>query len=172
MHDPNDLLMGGGGAPSFSFSEIGDTIVGTITRFEANQRREFETNKPLFWDDGNPMMQLVFTLATDLRDPKIEDDDGSRRIYAPISSKPGSMCDAIRTAVRTAGAKQVADGGRLAVRFDGEEAPEKRGRSPRKLYVAQYEPPAATAANDLLGAGQPATQPVQQTAGVAGASIL
>jgi hypothetical protein len=156
--DPNDLMFNSG-SPSAKFESVGALVKGTIVKFEAVQQRDFKTGLPETWDDGNPKMQLVFTVATDDHDPTITDDDGHRRIYAPVSKKPGSMCDAIRLAVKEAGADKVLEGGMLAVKFDDTEAQEA-GLSPRKLYVAQYAAPTVNGANDLLGAAAaPAAAP-------------
>lgn len=149
MSDANALLMSSG-APSAKFVNIGDKVVGTITDVSTSQQREFKTGKPEVWDDGKPKMQLVITLATDERDPSIEADDGTRRVYAPAWAKPGSVFDALRNAVKAAGASGLDNGGKLAVVFTGTEA-QDAGLSPRKLYEAKYAPPAAAAANDLLG---------------------
>lgn len=141
MTDVNDFLLSSG-APAFSFENVGDTVKGVIIASEVSQQRDFQTGKPKFYDDGNPMMQLVVTLATDLRDPERPDDDGHRRIFAPRTGKPQSMFQAIRTVVQRSGGR-LEEGGTLAVKHVGTEASETRGFNPRKLYEAAYKPPTA-----------------------------
>jgi hypothetical protein len=139
--DPNQFLQGGG-APAANFENIDDSIVGTIISSEVTQCRVFATGELECWPDGNPKMQLVITLQTDLGEG---DDDGTRRIYAPKSKKAGSMFAAIQAAVKQSGGTLTV-GGKLGVRYIGEEASEVRGFNPRKLYAAEY----ATAATSIL----------------------
>lgn len=138
------FLMGGGGAPSASFPTPGTKIGGTITETPTvQQQRDPADGKPKFWDDGNPMMQLVVTIQTGLRDPSIEDDDGRRRLFVK-----GQMKNAVSDAVRAAGAPGLQVGGTLDVAYthDGEA---KRGLNAPKQYKARYTP----AATNLLNSG-------------------
>jgi hypothetical protein len=150
-YDPNDLLMGSG-IPAAVFPNRGDIVKGTIARITATQQTDFQTKAPLFYEDGNPRMQIVVTLRTDLRDPEITHDDGQRKLYVK-----GQMQQAIRAAVIAAEAEGLEDGGTLAVQWADEKAPERRGNNPQKIYVAQYRPPQR--AGDLLGIGNGAQQP-------------
>lgn len=147
--DVNDFLKGGGGAPSASFDTPGTIVRGTIVRSEVTQQTEFQTGAPKFWSDGKPMMQAVITLQTDERSAEVENDEGLRRLFVK-----GQMQAAVRDALKAAGA-DLETGGVLAVKYDHDEPAKQRGMSPKKVYVAQYQPPAAnaTAANDLIGGG-------------------
>lgn len=141
----DDILMGGG-APTCSFPEIGTMWRGQVLGKEAQQQRDITTGKPKFYDDGNPMMQVVITLQTEVRDPAIEGDDGERRLFVR-----GAMLAAIKKAVKDVGAKTVEVGGTLAVQYthDGEKKP---GLNPPKQFTAAYKAPvAAVAVDDLLG---------------------
>lgn len=131
--DPNVFLMGSGGRTA-KFHEVGAKVSGYVQTTEVRQQTDFDTNAPLFWDDGKPRMELVITIETDERDD--DDDDGIRKLYVK-----GQMQQAIADAVRKAGQRGLAIGGRLAVKFNDEEPPTKKGRSPKKLYVARYEAP-------------------------------
>ena len=62
-----DLLEGGG--KSAKFETVGDTTKGQVVAAESRQQTDYTSGEPLTWDDGNPRMQLVITLATDERDP-------------------------------------------------------------------------------------------------------
>jgi hypothetical protein len=126
-------LLEGGGA-SFKFDTIGKTAKGTVVAATAQQQTDFQSGKPLTWDDGNPRMQLVITLATDERDPDDPTDDGERRIFAK-----GEMLKAIKAALRAANA-ELAEGGTLAVKYTGDGEAE-RGKNPPKLYAAEYKAP-------------------------------
>ena len=74
----NKFLMGGGGK-SASFKSSGDSVSGVIASMEERQQTDFDSGKPLEWDDGKPKMHLVVTLLTD--ESVDEDDDGVRRLY-------------------------------------------------------------------------------------------
>lgn len=143
-----------GGTPSAKFDTIGVTVAGTITRVgEPMQQRDFTSGAPKVWDDGRPMMQLPVDVQTDLRDPEIAHDDGTRAIYIK-----GELQKAIRTAVRQAGATGLRVGGSLSVTYTGDGTAKQRGMNAPKLYSAVYTAPAAQAADSFLG-GQPAAQP-------------
>lgn len=136
----NDFLMGGGGPQSVKFPTIGHTVKGRITVKPATeQQRDYDTDKPLFWDDGNPRWQVVVTLATSERDPANLEDDGLRRLFVK-----GQLQKAVSQAVRATSAAGLEVGGELTVTYtaDGEQ-PNPRKAAP-KLYAAQYTP-AATA---------------------------
>lgn len=157
-NDPNDFLLGGGGK-SARFDQVGDTVTGTIVSTEVRQQTDIADGKPLTWDNGDPRMQLVVTLQTDIHDDP--EDDGQRAIYVKGSKSPGSksLHDAVRAAVQNAKAKGLDTGGTLTVTFIGTEASKTRGFSDRKLYEASYTAPDHAAATaDYLGTvgGQPA----------------
>lgn len=140
--DPNSFLLGGGGKTA-KFENPGDTIKGTIAAPpELRQQTDIGTGAPATWDNGDPKMQLVVQLQTDLRDDA--EDDGIRNLYVSGGFKRASLQKAVADAVRTAKAKGLEVGGTLAVRFTGEEPPSKKGFSPAKLYAAQYQPPTST----------------------------
>lgn len=161
---------------SAKFETIGDKVGGIITDYSVTQQIDFDTDEPIFWDEDKtqPAMQLVISLQTEERDPLDAEDEGIRKLYIKGSKKSGSQSphDAVASACRRAGVKSVTRGGYLEMQFVGEEAPKKKGMSPRKLYTANYNPMAGTdaAAAELLGtapAAAPApavqyVQPVQQ----------
>lgn len=153
MH-ANDLLMGGGvKSAAFPDQQYGTTVGGPIVRPPTvSQQRDFDTNAPLTWDDGSPRLQIVVHVQTDQRDPADPQDDGVRAFYIKAQ-----MQQAVRDAVRAAGAKGLDVGGHLHITYTRDE-PNSRGRGkPKKVYSARYVPPAAQAANDaLMGAPPPA----------------
>src|SRR5689334_18604665 len=98
--DANALIMRGS-IPSATFPEVGTVHEGVITGLGTMQAREFGTQKPATWPDGEPKMQAVITLRTQEHDPALENDNGVRNLY--VSSK--GMRDAIAAAVKKAGAE-------------------------------------------------------------------
>ena len=156
MTTAQEFLMGRGGR-SAKFPAIGTSVSGQIVKEpEVTQQTEFGTGRPLTWDDGRPRLQLVVTLQTDERDPSDPDDDGKRVLYV----KGKSMTNAVRDAVRKAGANGLEVGGTLTVTYVGDGKAE-RGMPP-KLYSAVYQRPIVHEVSDLLGhdpAPAPAGQP-------------
>lgn len=143
-----DFLMGSG-SKSAKFPTVGTTVTGQIVREpEVTQQTEFGTGRPLTWDDGKPRLQLVVQIQTSERDPQDVEDDGVRAIYV----KGKSLTNAVRDAVRKAGAQGLEVGGTLTVTYVGDGEAD-RGMPP-KLYTATYQRPTPTA--DFLNSGQPA----------------
>jgi len=128
----NDFLMGSGGR-SAAFPEVKALVWGEIVHSEVRQQTDFDSGDLLFWDDGKPRLQLVVSLQTDQRED--DEDDGIRKVYAK-----GNMLKAIRTAIAKAGARGIANGGRLAIQYIGDGEKPKRGFA-AKIYAAKYEPP-------------------------------
>lgn len=131
-NDPNAFLMGAGGR-SATFKSVKDAVDGWIVDFAMRQQTAFGSGTAKFYDDGNPMMQLVITLQTKIADD--EDDDMIRRVYAK-----GQILQAIRKAVADAGARGLAVDGRLYIRYTGDGKAEKN-MNPPKQYIAKYQPP-------------------------------
>jgi hypothetical protein len=143
--NPNDFLLGGAGK-SASFHNVGDTVTGKIvTTPEVRQKTKMGTGEPEKWDNGDPKLQLVITLATDERDPHDPDDDGVRKLYVGGSKKPEShsMHAAVAAAVVTSGAKGLEVGGTLTVTYTGDGVSKTPGFNPPKQYSATYVPAAA-----------------------------
>lgn len=143
MDEANAFLLGGGSVPSAKFENVGDTVEGIIVAYDLRNETDLATGQVKTFDDGQPRKQLVITLQTDERDESIEDDDGTRRIYAKIA-----MRNAIADATRQHGG--IREGGKLAVKYTGQDAPKRRGYSGQKRYKAWYEPPAMNL-DDLPG---------------------
>jgi hypothetical protein len=149
--DANSFLMGGGGAATAKFPTPGTVIGGHITEQPTvEQQRDIQSGEKKFWSDGNPMMQMVVTVQTDIRDAAIEDDDGKRRIFVK-----GQMKNAVADAVRAAGAKGLEVGGVLRVRYSHDGEAKKAGFSAPKQYDAHYTP----AVQAEFGASAPAAPP-------------
>ena len=139
--DANDLLMRGGvKTASFPDLRYGTTVAGPIIAEPAvTQQKDFDTDKPKFYDDGNPMLQVVVHVRTDQRDPAVSHDDGTRAIYVK-----GQMLAAVREAIRAAGCDGIAKGGWLSVTYVRDE-PNSRGKGhDKKVFNAVYRGPAVT----------------------------
>jgi hypothetical protein len=154
MANANELLMSGG-VKSAKFDTIGTTIAGQLTREpEAREQTDFTTGAVLRWDNGDARMQIVVDLATNQRDLSDSSDDGERRLYIR-----GQMLNAVRAAVRAAGAPGLATGGMLRVEYTGDAEPTKRGFNGAKQYKATYTPPARQQVTNVLEQGDaPASQ--------------
>lgn len=163
MTDTTDFLMGSGSKSAFGKDDpVGYTVTGVIKSTEVKQQTSLEDGKPLTWDNGDPRMQLVVTLQTDIKED--HDDDGVRAVYVKGSKTVGSksLHDAVRAAVQQVGAKGLEVGGTLTVSFIGTEPAKTRGYSDRKLWQASYTAPdRAAQTGEFLGSapgvgGQPA----------------
>lgn len=164
MTDANDILMGSG-ASALKF-EIGTQHTGTVVAEPtASQQTDFRTKVPETWADGSPKMQVVITLQTSLRDPEKPHDDGTRALYV----KGKHLTDAVRNAVRAAGARGIHTGGQLTIMCVGEDPPAPGLEKGAKQYAAQYVAPTVSFAGVTApAAAQPAQQqtmaPAQQPA--------
>lgn len=125
------------GSPAAKFPTIGTLVKGTVTAAELTQQTDPADGKPKTWDNGEPRMQIVVTLATDERDATIDDDDGTRRLFVK-----GQMLKTVREAVKAAGVKTIEAGGTLAVKYTGDGEKTNPAYTAPKLYVAQYKAPA------------------------------
>jgi len=141
--DGMDLLLGG--APAAKFPEVGTVIKGKVLSQKKQQSKDLGTGELKTWDDGSPMYEIVFTLATEARDPAVEDDDGTRRLFAR-----GQMLKAIGDALRKARWSSALVGGTLGVKYARDGEATRRGFNAPKVYVAMFEPPAAADEFDAM----------------------
>lgn len=124
-----------GGGRAAKFPTVGTTVAGTITAVHPPEpQRDFETGQ-----DIPGKMQIRIELGTDIRDPDIDDDDGSRTLYVR-----GWLTGAIGDALRKARAKEPAVGGRLSVTYVKDGPPSRPGLNGPKLYSVDYTPPGKT----------------------------
>lgn len=150
-YDANAVLMGGGGPKAWKFDEAGTVHTGTIaTAPVARQEREYVQGNPgggdpKFFPSGDPIMGIVVEVQTTERDPSVEDDDGKRTFYV----EGRYIKEAVRDAVRAAGAPGLQVGGQITVTFTHREDPmDKRSR---KYWQVSYVP----AGNAALMGQQP-----------------
>jgi len=133
----NAFLAGTTGAPTLSFLTLGVTYEGRIIGAEKQQQRDIKTGLPKTWPDGNPIMQVVITLQTDMRDPNVEDDNGQRRLFVGSYG----MKQAFQKALKEANVDGIAAGGTLKIRFSGEGEASGPGMNPPKEFMVRYTAP-------------------------------
>jgi len=134
-----------------SFPNPGDTVTGIITAVHPPEQQTDPATQALAFDkNGRPKMQVRIDLATDLRDPQIDGDDGSRTLYVR-----GWMKGSVGDALRKAGEKEPKVGGKLTVTFTHQEAPSAPGLSGVKKFDATYEPPASATAQHFAAPAGP-----------------
>src|SRR6187431_1814322 len=122
-----DELMSAPTGRWFKFNNTGDAITGKIVGIREQQAKEFGTGKPEFWDNGEPKLEVLFSLATDAREDA--DDDGVRTVRI---KGWGIQRNALRDACQKAGRPpQVGDMMRAV--YVGEDQ-SKKGGFPAKVY--------------------------------------
>jgi len=127
----------GGFAPGCSFLKKGTVHEGYIVARRVVADIDPKTKKPKFFENsGEPKRVMVFTLETEERDDEIEDDDGTRSLWARWK-----IMDAIKDALAVAGVKNTAVGGWLSVKFVRQDKPTSAAMSGVKHFEAVYEPP-------------------------------
>jgi copper chaperone CopZ len=146
LPDPNDLLSGGS-IPSLSFKDVkvGTSYTGTITDLQTVQVKDFATGEPKYWEDGKPQLQIQVTLATDLRDPSIDDDNGDRRVYLF-----GQKLTAAREALKASGLQKFELGSKFTITFSGTKPAKTKGFNDVKLYSIAIEKGSSNPAVDAL----------------------
>lgn len=168
----DDFFQGGEKIPSFKFEGVGSGVVGTIESMTKQQQTDFsDPTKKLFFDNGDPRMQLRVVLSTTLRGwqgvakiptdneghelPQSE-DDGRRAVYVK-----SDMQRACADAFRASGAPGPRVGGKLGVKVSGFKDVQKG--NPLTLYAAMYQAPVPVEDSFFAGGQQqPQGQPAQQ----------
>jgi hypothetical protein len=158
MGNANEALFGSGsGAPSFSWGRHGSpperVAAGLIVEMDATQQRDTK-GELKFWPSGDKMMVALVTLATDERDPAIDDDDGHRTLW--VSGR--NMTNAVRDAVKAARARELEIGGYLEVVHTGYGKAEKGAAEPRTFEATYRKPTTNAAASAALNGPQEAPE--------------
>jgi hypothetical protein len=131
--DPSLVSALTGSGNYVKFEEVGQVGKVKITGLARRQVNDFKTQKPAFWDDGNPKEQIQF-LGTD--------PDTGEEISLYVKTW-GNQWTAVREAFKASGSEPEI-GGVLALQWTGsEDEPATVGLSPAKTWVAQYKPPTA-----------------------------
>lgn len=146
MSDADSFFSSTSGFASAQFKQIGDSVTGFVFyEPEVRQARDFDTGQPAVWPDGNPKMQMIVVLMTDLAGEQGEDDMGHRTLYIPQSS---NMARAVGEAIHKAGAKKLEIGGKLRVKYEGDGTPPRKGFHAPKVFSALYRVPEKPKADD------------------------
>jgi len=150
MMDANQLLMGSGiKSIKWKDHQIGHTVIGTICEPpKVEQMKKYQSDELDFWPSGDPKMQIIVTLQTELRDDG--EDDGRRRLY--IEPR---MMSPVRDAVKAAGAKGLEVGGQLAIRWISGTG---QGEGNARQFAAEYAAPVVDPGSLLNGGSQPQQQ--------------
>ncbi|MFE7797017.1 hypothetical protein [Nocardia sp. NPDC057440] len=155
MTQPNqnrsaDDLLFGGGAPSVSFRNIGDSIEGTVVVKDTAHKTTFGTRDLEYYEDGSPKLQVVLTLQTTLRDPEKVSDDGQRRLFFPPQMK-----NELGRVLREMGVKSLPLGTWIRVTHT-HQTPSKG--QPRKEYKVEVRLPADNAIAEAVSTPAPQVQ--------------
>lgn len=148
LPDPNSLL-NGKSVPSISFKDakVGDAYTGTITALETAQVRNYESGEPEFWEDGNPKLQIVVTLATTYGDGA--EDDGERKVYLF-----GQKLQAAKAALKEAGMQKLELGTQFTITYSGTKPSSNKKYNDVKLYtIALVKGTSNPAVDTLLAQG-------------------
>jgi uncharacterized protein with beta-barrel porin domain len=148
LPDPNSLL-NGKSVPSISFKDakVGDAYTGTITALETAQVRNYESGEPEFWEDGNPKLQIVVTLATSYGDGA--EDDGERKVYLF-----GQKLQAAKAALKEAGLTKLEIGSSFTITYSGTKPSSNKKYNDVKLYsIAIVKGTSNPAVDTLLAQG-------------------
>jgi hypothetical protein len=93
---------------------VGYVVEGTSTEPPRRvQRRNYDTNELEFWDDGNPIYDVVIPLQTNLRID--EEDDGIRDFYIKGKDKQ----QALQAAMQEAGVQKFGVGSHFHIQIVG-----------------------------------------------------
>jgi hypothetical protein len=164
----DDLLASGG--KTAKFESIGTSHTGTVISAEIRQATDPDTNKPEFWDDGNPKQQIVITLQTAERNPGDADDDGIRTVYIKAW---GEQKKALQAASREAkGSPAVGDTFTATYVADGEKI--KAHYTATKIFkytIVKGNPLDAALADASPSTPVPVAAPVAAPAAPAVASV-
>lgn len=130
---------------------VGDVLSGTVISAGKEQQRDFDTGSFLEWDNGDPRMETVVVVQTDLRDPEREADDGRRALHLrggnyDVDTGSGQAGEkALLEAINKSGLR-CDTGVKLSAAITGMAKPTGRGRNAAKLWTFKLEPgePAAS----------------------------
>lgn len=134
----------------------GEEVGGTILSAEVQQVRDFDTQEPQFWQDGNPMNEVVIEVQTDERDG--ENDRGIRAHHVKTW---GDQAKELKRALREAGATSPADGLKPGNEFYGTRVRQEKveGKKYKKNVFAYRIVKNAGAGLDTALDAEPAAEP-------------
>lgn len=132
----DDLFEGSGKGPATAkLSQIGDVAQGIIFKRQRLQEQDDDGNVVLN-DWGKPKPLVVLWIATSLRDPEVEDDDGARRLWLK-----GNGLWTLQNFIRENGLKAPQVGGKVKVWVESLKPNTNPKRKPMKVHGAMYADP-------------------------------
>jgi hypothetical protein len=143
--DPWDLVEGGGGIPAVKFgsrdaygrfipADVGTSYTGILTEdLVKTQVIDFDSKEPKFWKNGDPVMQVVATVQTDLRED--DEDNGLRRIFF----KSGALT-AFQTEVREKKIGRFGPGTRITITLIGFKPNKDPNMNPANVFDVTIGP--------------------------------
>lgn len=134
----------------------GTTITGTITDATMKQVTKFGSTEPDYFQSGDPKMQVILTLKTDLHDDI--DDDGTRAAYIKLwGSQKAALAKAIETAGCAKASQILVPGTIFKATFHGKETrSSKNGSFTENVYSYQLQKGAPVGIDQAIA--QPAAQ--------------
>jgi hypothetical protein len=135
-YDEIDDIFGGGGGkgvPSYSPKKPGESITGLIYKMEKKNETDDDNNIVYYDNSETPKPLFVAHLLTDMRDPEIEGDDGSRRVWMK-----GNALWALKQFLKANEIKKPEIGGWLKLQVDSLRPPTNPKRKPMKEHSAAY----------------------------------
>lgn len=137
MSDEFDDLFGKAqkGPATAKLSEIGDEAQGIIFKRQRLEETD-DDNNVVMNEWGKPKPLVVLWIATSLRDPEIEDDDGARRLWLK-----GNGLWTLQQSIRENELKPPAFGGKVKVWVASKKPNTNPKRKPMKVHGAIYADP-------------------------------
>lgn len=139
IDDELDEFFSGGGGPkaiSWKDAKVGASITGVILKVDLRDKLNKKTNAPELNAYGKPKKVLILTLATDMRDPEIEGDEGYRRAFLQ-----GNAQWEFKNFLRTNGFAKPLKGGRFKQTLVGTKPTEHY--NDQNLFQCLYADPTA-----------------------------
>lgn len=174
MTNVDDFLEGGGGLPYIKINQPGGKLVGDLIEARLVNERDYDTGKPILWDDGTPRKQLVLDVRIDW-DACIEVTTGKDGVKEETGSYYCRYTAqlALKDACQAASVK-MSQVGRFALARTADGTPRNPRHAPPQQFVAKVTGRTAdTAVDDLLAQpaqAQPA--PAAVPAGVSADDLL
>lgn len=125
------VAVSGAAAPSYfnKDSKVGDSITGFVTDVQTRQARDPQTNKVRFWENGDPVIQVIVSLQTDAKTD--ENDDGVRSVFIKFW---GVQRKALLEALKAAGQSDIIAGQKFTATFVGTEKATSKAMSDTKIF--------------------------------------
>lgn len=158
--------------PTAKFNQIGDQVSGVIVSFDKQQRTKFIRGQKsggalMYWHNSKPTAGVARDPQTGEANRPVMDDvvildtgvadeygETERRLFV----KTKQMLDAIKTACKAAGVRDVDEGGRLTCRWVSGAG----GTTDPRVYAFEYAAP-GQAGNDAPAAPVANAAPAQRT---------